>query len=295
MTTGAPKAGDGADAALLGTTIRKDGATQVTYNGWPLYYFVKDQKAGDITGQDVGGVWYVLSPKGEKIETPGATASPAPAAQGTGTLVKLAKDDKLGMFLADEQDKTLYLFTKDTPNTSNCYDKCEAAWPVLFTTGAPRAGDGVDAALLGTTTRKDGRLQVTYNGWPLYYWIKDQKPGDTTGQGVGGVWFLVSPKGEKIETPGAAASPAPAAQAQTVKVSIKNFSFGAPLTVAVGTTVEWTNEDAMAHTVTASNGAFDSGNLDQGAKYSFTFTQEGTYGYVCNYHGNMKGQIIVTN
>ena len=71
--------------------------------------------------------------------------------------MKLAKDDKFGMFLADEQGKTLYLFTKDTKNTSNCYDKCEAAWPVLFTTGAPRAGDGVDAALLGTTTRKDGK------------------------------------------------------------------------------------------------------------------------------------------
>ena len=50
----------------------------------------------------------------------------------------------------------------------------------------------------------------------------------------------------------------------------------------------------MAHTVTSSNGAFDSGNLDQGAKYSFTFTQEGTYDYVCKYHSNMKGQIIVT-
>ena len=58
--------------------------------------------------------------------------------------------------------------------------------------------------------------------------------------------------------------------------------------------MEWTNKDSMAHTVTASNGAFDSGNLDQGAKFSFTFTQEGTYDYVCTYHANMKGQIVVT-
>ena len=104
------------------------------------------------------------------------------------------------------------------------------------------------------------------------------------------------PKGEKVATPGAAASPAatPAAEATTVKVAIKDFSFGAPLTITIGTTVEWTNEDSMAHTVTASNGAFDSGNLDQGAKYSFTFTQEGTYSYACQYHSNMKGQIVVT-
>ena len=149
---------------------------------------------------------------------------------------------------------------------------------------------------MGTTARTDGTTQVTYNGWPLYYWIKDQKPGDATGQDVGGVWYVLSPTGEEVETPGAAASPAPApaAQAATVKVAIKDFSFGAPLTITVGTTVEWTNEDAMAHTVTASNGAFDSGNLDQGATYSFTFTQEGTYSYICKYHPNMKGQIIVT-
>ena len=223
--------------------------------------------------------------------TAATQAAQAPAGPAT---VMVSKNDKLGQIVSDADGKTLYLFTKDAKDTSNCYDKCATAWPPLLTTGAPKAGDGADAALLGTTVRKDGATQVTYAGWPLYYWIKDQKPGDATGQDVGGVWYVLSPKGEKVETPGAAASPAPAAQAQTVKVSIKNFSFGAPLTIAAGTMVEWTNEDSMAHTVTASNGAFDSGNLDQGAKYSFTFTQEGTYSYVCKYHSNMKGQIVVT-
>ena len=69
MTAGAPKAGDGADAAMLGTTARTDGTTQVTYNGWPLYYYIKDQKAGDTTGQGVGDVWYVLSAKGDMVTT----------------------------------------------------------------------------------------------------------------------------------------------------------------------------------------------------------------------------------
>jgi plastocyanin len=177
-----------------------------------------------------------------------------------------------------------------------CYDKCAQAWPPLLTAGAPKTGDGADAALLGTTARTDGTTQVTYNGWPLYYYVKDQKPGDVTGQDVGGVWYMLSSKGDKIETSVATASsaPAPAGQAKTVKVAIKNFSFGAPLTIAVGTTVVWTNDDAAPHTVTASNGAFDSGNLDKGASYSFTFTQEGTYNYVCQYHPGMKGQIVVT-
>jgi predicted lipoprotein with Yx(FWY)xxD motif len=61
------------------------------------------------------------------------------------------------------------------------------------------AGEGVDATLLGTITRDDGSTQVTYNGWPLYYFHEDAAPGDTNGQGVGGVWFLVSPEGEAIE------------------------------------------------------------------------------------------------
>ncbi len=224
-----------------------------------------------------------------------AQAAPAPTKAAT---VMVSKNDKLGQILADDEGKTLYLYTKDTKDTTNCYDKCAQAWPPLLTTGAAKAGAGADAALLGATARKDGTTQVTYNGWPLYYYVKDQKAGDTTGQDVGGVWYVLSPKGDKVETPGAAANPAPtatpAAQAKTVKVSIKNFSFGDPLTIAVGTTVEWTNDDSAAHTVTSSNGAFDSGNLEKGASYSFTFTKEGTYNYTCQYHANMNGQIIVT-
>ena len=61
------------------------------------------------------------------------------------------------------------------------------------------AGEGVDATLLGTITRDDGSTQVTYNGWPLYYFQDDVAPGDTNGQGMEGVWFLVSPEGEAIE------------------------------------------------------------------------------------------------
>ncbi len=96
---------------------------------------------------------------------------------------------------------TLYLFTKDTPNTSVCYDKCATAWPPLLTTGAPAGGEGVDASMLGTTTRTDGSVQVTYNGWPLYYYVKDKAASDVTGQNVGDVWFVVSAAGDKVTSP----------------------------------------------------------------------------------------------
>ena len=202
ITTGKPVASTGVDASMLGTTTRKDGSIQVTYNGWPLYYYEKDKAAGDVVGQDVGNVWFVVSPAGDKVESAAqATEAPATSAPATGATVGLGNNDKLGSNLVDDKGMTLYLFTKDTPNTSNCYDKCATAWPPLLTTGNPVAGEGVDASLLGTTTRKDGSVQVTYNGWPLYYYEKDKAPGDVVGQDVGGVWFAVSDTGEQVNTP----------------------------------------------------------------------------------------------
>jgi len=240
---------------------------------------------------------------------PAATSAPAGATQPASIII--TKNDPLGSFLADDQGRTLYLFTKDTPNTSNCYDKCEQAWPPLFTKGAAKAGDGVDAALLGATTRKDGSSQVTYNGWPLYYFVKDQKPGDVTGQNVGGVWFVLSAKGEKIDTSagasgssGAAAStPASSgssgqAASQTATISVKDFAFNPKeLTVSPGTTVVWHNADSVLHTVTSDTGVFD-GNLPAGADFQFTFDKAGTYPYYCKPHGGpgekgMSGVIVV--
>jgi predicted lipoprotein with Yx(FWY)xxD motif len=157
----------------IGTTPRTDGSTQVTYNGMPLYYWAQDQRPGDTTGQNVGGVWFVVNP------------SDAPT-------VNVRSSGDVGDILVDARGMSLYLYTKDAPSTSNCYDQCAAAWPPLLTDTSPMGPDAV-ASGLGTTTRTDGATQVTYNGRPLYYWAKDQKPGDVTGQNVGGVWFVVNP------------------------------------------------------------------------------------------------------
>jgi predicted lipoprotein with Yx(FWY)xxD motif len=201
LTTGSPVAGKDVDASKLGTTTRKDGSIQVTYNTWPLYYYEKDKAPGDVVGQDVGGVWFVVSASGEQVESAATeVATEAPAA-ASATTVSLGQNDQLGSFLVDDKGMTLYLFTKDTPNTSNCYDKCATAWPPLLTTGATAAGEGVDASKLGTTNRTDGTVQVTYNGWPLYYYVKDKAAGDVVGQDVGGVWYVVSAAGDKVTTP----------------------------------------------------------------------------------------------
>ena len=127
----------------------------------------------------------------------GSQPAAAPAQSG-GAAVNVA-NGQLGSFLVDDKGMTLYLFTKDSPGTSTCYDKCATAWPPLLTSGNATAGAGVDASKLGTTARTDGTTQVTYNGWPLYYFAKDKQAGDTTGQGVGSVWYVVSPAGDAMQ------------------------------------------------------------------------------------------------
>jgi predicted lipoprotein with Yx(FWY)xxD motif len=107
----------------------------------------------------------------------------------------------LGRVLVDGNGITLYDFVKDKGGTSSCYGACAALWPPLTTTVKPHAGKGVRASLLGTTRRKDGKLEVTYNHHPLYYFVTDRKPGQTTGQGVnqfGGPWWVLSPAGKEI-------------------------------------------------------------------------------------------------
>jgi predicted lipoprotein with Yx(FWY)xxD motif len=118
----------------------------------------------------------------------------------TGTKVALA-NSPLGHILVDSKGITLYEFVKDKGTTSACYGACAALWPPLITKGKPVAGRGVRASLLGTTKRKDGKLEVTYGGHPLYYFVTDRKPGQTTGQGVsqfGGPWWVISAAGKEI-------------------------------------------------------------------------------------------------
>ena len=114
-----------------------------------------------------------------------------------GTTVDTTTND-LGTILVDSDGNTLYAFVPDEQGPSTCVDDCASSWPAV---AAPaEAGDGVDAALLDESTRPDdGSAQATYNGWPLYYFAGDAAPGDTNGQGVSEVWFVIDPAGSLIE------------------------------------------------------------------------------------------------
>jgi len=127
------------------------------------------------------------------------TASGSP--KTAGAKIDVARS-RLGLMLVNARGRTLYLFEKDKGRSSTCYSACPSYWPPVTTTGRPQAGRGVRAALLGTTKRRDKKLEVTYAGHPLYYFAGDMKRGDTNGQGLnqfGAGWYVVSPAGKKIE------------------------------------------------------------------------------------------------
>lgn len=101
-----------------------------------------------------------------------------------------------GEALVDGEGYVLYLFTPDEQGASTCVEACASTWPPLI--GSVTAGEGVDASLISTIEREDGSSQVTYDGWPLYYYAADAAPGDATGQGVNDVWYVVAPDGSAI-------------------------------------------------------------------------------------------------
>jgi predicted lipoprotein with Yx(FWY)xxD motif len=133
-----------------------------------------------------------------------ATNSPVASVSASRAKVELS-NTKLGKVLADGSGRTLYLFEKDKGPKSSCSGACATAWPPLTTTGTPKAGAGVKASKLKTTSRGGGVKQVTYNGHPLYRFVKDTAPRQTKGQNVhafGADWYVVSAAGRKIDQGG---------------------------------------------------------------------------------------------
>jgi predicted lipoprotein with Yx(FWY)xxD motif len=105
------------------------------------------------------------------------------------------------MVLVDAEGFTVYSFAKDSGTTSSCYGPCAEAWPPVIASGKPEAGEGAMAAELGTTKRKDGTMQVTYAGHPLYTFVEDSSPGEANGNGstaFGGEWNALDEGGAAV-------------------------------------------------------------------------------------------------
>ena len=97
-------------------------------------------------------------------------------------------DTALGKVLVDSKGMTLYTFAKDSAGKSVCNGPCAQNWPPLKAEADAKAADGYSLV-----TRDDGSQQWAYQGKPLYTWVKDSKPGDTTGDGVNQVWHVAKP------------------------------------------------------------------------------------------------------
>ena len=129
-----------------------------------------------------------------------------PSAAQEAAELTVRTSDQHGPYIADGEGRSLYLFEADTQGVGNskpvskCADACAEFWPPLIAE-APKAGDQVYEDFIGTIQRADGKTQVTYGGWPLYYFSQDRGPGDTTGhdiEGFGAEWYLLNPTGEKV-------------------------------------------------------------------------------------------------
>lgn len=193
VVEGEPDVGD-LDASLFSTVESTDGATMLKVGEWPLYTFAGDAAPGDINGQGVGGVWWVVTPNGNPI----AHAS--------------VVETDLGPTVVDGLGMTLYAFLNDTEGVPTCAGECLTNWPpALVATGEAEGGTSVpgtapeaaapqlfvgdlDPALFSVV---EGQLKM--GDWPLYLFAGDSVPGDVNGQGVGDVWLAMAPDGELIE------------------------------------------------------------------------------------------------
>jgi predicted lipoprotein with Yx(FWY)xxD motif len=169
--------------------------------------FARTTAAAVVIGLFVGSVAGCSdNNKSSGSSTKSATASAgtggaSPSASSTAAETVHTRSAGPGTILVDAQGRSLYLFEADTTPQSTCSGACATAWPPLTVTGAPVAGKGAKADLLGTTTRADGTQQVTYNGHPLYYFQGDRTAGDTNGQGLtqfGAGWFVLDASGNKL-------------------------------------------------------------------------------------------------
>jgi predicted lipoprotein with Yx(FWY)xxD motif len=149
------------------------------------------------------------------------------AASGGGT-VSAAEISGLGTVLVNSKGMTVYMFAKDQGTTSSCYGTCEQGWPPVLAEGKPTAGEGAMSSQLGTTERKDGTMQVTYAGHPLYTFVEDKAPGEATGNesiAFGGKWSVMDEAGEAVAGTGTSGETEEAPEEETSESSSGGYGY----------------------------------------------------------------------
>ncbi len=300
---------NGLNADDFGTINREDGSQQITYKGWPLYTFSNDNAAGEINGDGANDTWYVAKPDYSimiaKAQLVGRDVN------GTETNLKsdYTAGDEDTFYMTSAAGRTIYRFIRDEADTNNFTASDfsnDGVWPILEIdiTNVPSI---FNTAGFGTID-VFGRTQVTYKGWPLYYFGQDTERGDNFGVGfpAAGVWPIVN---QNTET-------APAAKTTTFNVTNQGASAyifnGEDLTDAVnadftlkrGETYEFVvntpGHPFLIKSVqsTGTGNTYDAGVTNQGtAQGTITFTvpdtAPDTLFYNCEFHGSMTGTFTI--
>lgn len=264
--------------------------------------------------------------------TPTATATPIPTTTTASTptpttasyTVNIASKTGIGDYLVDGKGMTLYYFTKDAPGKSNATAAIIANWPIFYASNIV-VPPSLNATDFGSITGANGNMQSTYKGWPLYNYIKDQAPGDTMGQDLNGVWFVINPASfpptstpaptttstltpATTTAPTSTSTPTPtptSAQSVTINLTAQNMSFDQKtITVPAGAsvTINFTNKDSIPHNFalytdsTASHSIFV-GKIITSSSITYTFTAPttpGNYFFRCDVHPSiMTGTFVV--
>lgn len=178
--------------ALAGVALALQGCAPAGYN--------QDDDQVSVANEAAAAADETPTPAPDESEQPAEDTGDAPKKDVPITTKLTGKSlPRMGQAVVDQDGWILYRFDKDTakPPATNCVDKCEKVWPPSFTEDGKPELAGIDESKVGVVTREDGTKQLTLDGWPLYRYIGDKKPGQWKGQGVGGTWFVVAPDGKR--------------------------------------------------------------------------------------------------
>ncbi|MCL6216791.1 hypothetical protein [Zunongwangia pacifica] len=190
------KTDDDLDTNDFATITRPDGKKQTTYKGWPLYYYANDVQAGDINGDRIGEVWYVAKPDYSLMFVNAQLVG----ADGKNYIInsdnEYIEGEGLTKYLTDNAGNTLYAFSPDKKDTNNYTSEDfsnDAAWPI-FTISLENLPSILKLSDFNTISVHNKREQLTYKGWPLYYFGGDSAKGDNKGVSVPlpGIWPIVN-------------------------------------------------------------------------------------------------------
>ncbi|GGD05392.1 hypothetical protein [Hyunsoonleella pacifica] len=305
---------NGLNASDFGTITRADGSKQTTFKGWPLYTFTNDASAGSINGDGAGEVWYVAKPDYTVMVVSAQLVGRDKDGNETNLTSNYTEGDEETFYMVDAEGNTLYSFINDT-NGVNSFTKDDfsnnGVWPIFETTlaGIPSILNASDFGSIGVF----GRSQITYKGWPLYFFGQDTQRGDNYGVGfpVAGVWPIVNQNIDEAPT-----AQAPSAITYTIGnqgasaylfsgEGLNNTS-NPDITLKRGETYEFVI-DAPGHPfliktaqTTGTGDGFNDGVTNNGASQgTVTFTVPAnapdTLFYICQHHASMKGTFNIVD